>query len=214
MCHLLFVPETVRLYPPRLGAFVASRSASMAVGSSAAESVKPERGTYRVVHSPSVMVRDRPKGKVVGQQLLGTVVHTDMCSVGGVLGGWVRIKGGYAGGEGWMLVDGTALGLGKLLEAVPRPSLARYRVVHGPHVMVRDRPHGVVVSQRAQGRLLRTDLRTHDGWVRLEEDLYKPGSAEPCEGWVLVQGAHLLPCLTPPSQLSTAGCMLHVASGY
>ena len=166
----------------------------MAVGSSAAESVKPERGTYRVVHSPSVMVRDRPKGKVVGQQLLGTVVHTDMCSVGGVFGGWVRIKGGYAGGEGWMLVDGTALGLGKLLEAVPRPSLARYRVVHGPHVMVRDRPHGVVVSQRAQGRLLRTDLRTHDGWVRLEEDFYKPGCAEPCEGWVLVHGAHLLPC--------------------
>ena len=166
----------------------------MAVGSSVAESVKPERGTYRVVHSPSVMVRDRPKGKVVGQQLLGTVVHTDMRSVGGVLGGWVRIKGGYAGGEGWMLVDGTALGLGKLLEAAPRPSLARYRVVHGPHVMVRDRPHGVVVSQRAQGRLLRTDLRTHDGWVRLEEDFYKPGCAEPCEGWVLVHGAHLLPC--------------------
>ena len=80
----------------------------MAVGSSVAESLKPERGSYRVVHSPSVMVRDRPKGKVVGTQLLGALVHTDMCSVGGVGGGWVRIKGGYAGGEGWMLVDGGA----------------------------------------------------------------------------------------------------------
>ena len=170
----------------------------MAVGSSVAESLKPERGAYRVVHSPSVMVRDRPKGRVVGTQLLGALVHTDMCSVGGVGGGWVRIKGGYAGGEGWMLVDGGALGLGKLLEAAPRPSLARYRVMHGPHVMVRDRPHGVVVSQRAQGRLLRTDLRTHDGWVRLEEDFYKPGCAEPCEGWALVHGV-----------LGTTHCLMH-----
>ena len=182
----------------------------MAVGSSVAEGLKPERGEYRVVHSPSVMVRDRPKGKVVGTQLLGTLVHTDMCSVGGVGGGWVRIKGGYAGGEGWMLVDGGALGLGKLLEAAPRPSLARYRVVHGPHVMVRDRPHGVVVAQRAQGRLVRTDLRTHDGWVRLEEDFYKPGCAEPCEGWVLVHGARLL---RPRHYLLLGACCMQPQSG-
>ena len=173
------------------------RHSLMAVGS-VAEGLKPERGEYRVVHSPSVMVRDRPKGKIVGTQPLGTLVHTDMSSVGGVGGGWVRIKGGYAGGEGWMLVDGGALGLGKLLEAEARPSLARFRVVHGPHVMVRDRPHGVVVSQRAQGRLLRTDLRTHDGWVRLEEDFYKPGCAEPCEGWALVHGV-----------LGTTHCLMH-----
>ena len=145
--------------PARLAA--AAAMAASRADNRAPKSLKTERGEYRVVFAPSVAVRDSPWGRKVGTKAQGDVVQTDMRSVGGEGGGWVRLKGGYKGGEGWMLCDGAALGLGTLLEAVPRltPQLARYRVVHGPHVMVRDRPSGVVVGQRAQGRLLRADLR-------------------------------------------------------
>ena len=82
-----------------------------------------ERGEYRVVFAPSVAVRDSPWGRKVGTKAQGDVVQTDMRSVGDEGGGWVRLKGGYKGGEGWMLLHGAALGLGTLLEA-SRPTPA------------------------------------------------------------------------------------------
>ena len=88
----------------------------MAAARSPPESV-PERGTYRVVFAPSVAVRDAPWGQKVGTKAQGDVVRTDMRSVGDDRLGWVRLEGGYEGGEGWMLLHGAALGLGTLLEA-------------------------------------------------------------------------------------------------
>jgi len=153
--------------------------------------LKPEKGEYRVLFSPSVTVRDAPWGRKIGTRQVGSLVQTDMRSIGGEGGGWVRIAGGLAGsGEAWMLINGSAIGLGTLLESTSRGAaarLVRYQVVHRPHVMVRDRPRGIVLGQRAHGRLLRADLEL-DGWVRLQEDTWRAGSAEPCEGWLLVNG--------------------------
>lgn len=172
---------------------VASTPTASGPGRPAAR-LKPEKGEYRVLFSPSVAVRDAPWGRKIGTKQVGSLVQTDMRSIGGEGGGWVRIAGGLAGsgsGEAWMLINGSALGLGALLESTSRVAaarLVRYQVVHRPHVMVRDRPRGTVLGQRAHGRLLRTDLEL-DGWVRLQEDTWRAGSAEPCEGWVLINGA-------------------------
>ena len=98
----------------------------------------PERGEYRVVFSPSVAVRDAPWGRKVGTKAQGDVVRTDMRSVGNDRkgGGWVRLEGGYEGGEGWMLLHGAALGLGTLLEA-RRPYCPTYLL----HISLTSPPH-------------------------------------------------------------------------
>jgi hypothetical protein len=92
-----------------------------------------------VVFSPSVAVRDAPWGRKVGTKAQGDVVSTDMRSVGDDRkgGGWVRLEGGYEGGEGWMLLHGAALGLGTLLEA---------RRPYVPHISSTSRPHLLHIS--------------------------------------------------------------------
>ena len=104
----------------------------MAAARSPPESV-PERGTYRVVFAPSVAVRDAPWGQKVGTKAQGDVVRTDMRSVGDDRLGWVRLEGGYEGGEGWMLLHGAALGLGTLLEA-RRPYVSSISSLHHPNI--------------------------------------------------------------------------------
>ena len=44
---------------------------------------KAEAGQYRIVHAPSVAVRSKPWGNKVGVKLSGTLVRTDMRTVGG-----------------------------------------------------------------------------------------------------------------------------------
>ena len=109
----------------------------MAAARSPPESL-PERGTYRVVFAPSVAVRDAPWGQKVGEKAQGDVVRTDMRSVGDDRLGWVRLEGGYEGGEGWMLLHGAALGLGTLLEArrpyVSSKSSPRITPTSPPHL--------------------------------------------------------------------------------
>jgi hypothetical protein len=102
----------------------------------------PERGEYRVVFAPSVAVRDAPWGRKVGTKAQGDVVRTDMRSVGDDRkgGGWVRLEGGYEGGEGWMLLHGAALGLGALLEA-RRPYVSPISPPHLPHISPTSPPH-------------------------------------------------------------------------
>ena len=111
----------------------------MAAARSPPESV-PERGTYRVVFAPSVAVRDAPWGQKVGTKAQGDVVRTDMRSVGDDRLGWVRLEGGYEGGEGWMLLHGAALGLGTLLE-VRRPYVSARTHPHLPHISPKSPPH-------------------------------------------------------------------------
>ena len=91
-----------------------------------------------MVFSPSVAVRDAPWGRKVGTKAQGDVVRTDMRSVGNDRkgGGWVRLEGGYEGGEGWMLLHGAALGLGTLLEA-RRPYCPTYLL----HISLTSPPH-------------------------------------------------------------------------
>mgnify|MGYP001165202783 CR=1 FL=1 len=155
---------------------------------------------YRVVHAPSVAVRSKPWGRKVGLKLCGTLVKSDMRTVGGQADGWVRLADERFGEEeGWMLIHGAKLGVGLLLQPVAnhagergehRQPLRRYRVRYAPHVLVRDRPRGLVVGKCAVGRVVRTDLELN-GWVRLEADFYRKGESNPCEGWVLVNGTAL-----------------------
>ena len=60
---------------------------------------------YRVVHAPSVAVRSKPWGRKVGLKLCGTLVKSDMRTVGGQADGWVRLADERFGEEeGWMLM--------------------------------------------------------------------------------------------------------------
>ena len=124
----------------------------MAAARSPPESV-PERGTYRVVFAPSVAVRDAPWGQKVGTKAQGDVVRTDMRSVGDDRLGWVRLEGGYEGGEGWMLVHGAALGLGTLLEA-RRPYVSHISSPHYPNITPTSphvSPHLPYISRKLLG---------------------------------------------------------------
>ncbi|KAL1512213.1 hypothetical protein AB1Y20_005476 [Prymnesium parvum] len=78
--------------------------------------------SHRVVHYPFVYVRSKPNhaGEVVGRLRVGTVVQ----QVGEMVDGWIRVH------EGWMLVDGKRVGLGKLLQPEPAPSdMTGYRML-------------------------------------------------------------------------------------
>lgn len=151
--------------------------------------IKAEDGLYRVVHSPSVMVRAEPGGRAVGGKSAGDIVRTDARTVGGDKAGWVRLRDEkFSGAVGWMLLNGSKLGLGVLLEPVGQAAareIRRYRIVASPHANVCERPHGPPIGQRAYGRVVRCDLEV-DGWARLQADFYKPGCKEPVEGWLEV----------------------------
>merc|ERR1739848_475361 len=66
---------------------------------------------WRVVHKPRVAIRGEPStnGAIVGSKVTGAIVVAEK-----VEGKWIKLKGE----DGWMLTDGTEVGLGMLLEAV------------------------------------------------------------------------------------------------
>lgn len=149
---------------------------------------KPETNRYRVIHCPEVAVRDSPWGHKTGTRTCGEIVKTDIRSVGGKNGGWVRLEGG----AGWMLLHGGQVGAGlgvlmRLVDSEP-VMVMRYRVTAQPDVPVRSLPHGGhEVGKRARGRVVRGDLQLA-GWVRLQAD-FKGHGGVLSEGWVPVQGA-------------------------
>lgn len=111
-----------------------------------------------------------------------------------------------------MLLDGAAIGLGPLLERVDRAKrgrVQRYRIGARSEVYhVRDKPGGTVIGTRPQGRILRADMELQ-GWVRLQEDFYRSGCAEPLEGWAQVSGfahgvAPVLERWEPPAAAAAA----------
>ena len=159
--------------------------------------LKAETAEYRVVFQPKVAIRREPWGAHVAYKDSGEVIRTNVRSTGAPSGDWVRLLEKFDGGEGWMLIDGTKLGLGKLLERVDRASqkkgrVQRYKIVceRSDIIHVREKPNGPSISTRKTGRVLRTDLELN-GWVRLQEDFYKVGNPEPLEGWAMVDGRHI-----------------------
>ena len=69
---------------------------------------------YRVVHSPFVYYRSGPSqdGSVLGVAPHGTRIEVDA-----ECGGWLRSTAIVADGQkGWVLLDGSKVGLGTLLE--------------------------------------------------------------------------------------------------
>lgn len=155
---------------------------------------KPETAEYRVVYSPTVAVRDKPWGAVIGSRKTGEMVRTCARSVGLVDGTWVKTAEPASAGvqPGWMLVDGRAINLPKLLEKVEKGRkgmVVRYKVLVAT-TDIRERPALAgtpVVGARKRGAIIRTDQELN-GWVRLQHDFYQTGSAEPCEGWAMVHG--------------------------
>ena len=111
--------------PGRAGAGLNPRNAREAQDQREAQRDKAQRLGLRIfrVVFPKVVIRSRPDlrlGKVVGLHRLGdeVLVHPTVEA-----GGWVRLwrssaEKSRATGE-WMLLDGRAKGLGKLLEEVP-----------------------------------------------------------------------------------------------
>ena len=68
-----------------------------------------------MVHAPRVAVRSSPStsGAIVGSRPVG-----EEFPVVEEAGGWVKVV--HGGREAWMLVDGSTLGLGLLLSALPQ----------------------------------------------------------------------------------------------
>jgi len=73
------------------------------------------RSQFTVVHKPRVAVRKEPRtdGALVATKVTGDVVDADSVS-----DGWVKLPDNV----GFMLIDGTSVGLGMLLEPVPTPT--------------------------------------------------------------------------------------------
>ena len=154
-------------------------------------STKIESAEY-VVRLPSVAVFSRPNsGVVVGERAQGTVVSTSLRTFGNSPNdGWVRLSehvSASESGEGWILVDGTLLGLGMQLErrAFERPRQLKWFLAEA-QVEIRDAIRGgAIVGHREAGRLLRTDHEL-SGWMRLTEDFRRArddGEADVVEGW-------------------------------
>ena len=166
--------------------------AAMPTASANQTRTKEETGLYRVVHGPTVLVRSEPGGRAVGGKNKGDIVRTCAKTVGGDTAGWVRLQDEkFSGGDGWMLINGTKMGLGVLLQPVTDAAareVRRYRIVANPQATIFERPRGQPIGKRARGRVVRCDLEV-GGWARLQADFYKPGSKEPCEGWLEVCGA-------------------------
>ena len=135
---------------------------------------KVETAEYRVVHQPTIAVRDRPWGTVIASKKGGELVQTCARSVGLPEGTWVKTTETFGGGaaHGWMLVHGKAINLGQLLDKVEKGRMGmvvRYQVMV-PQTDLRERPAlaGVpVVGTRKRGAIIRTDQELN-GWVRLQ----------------------------------------------
>ena len=157
---------------------------------------KVETAEYRVIYSPTVAVRDKPWGKVVGSFGSGEIFKTTHRSIGLPDGVWVKTEkvfGTWDGRQGWVLIDGKPINLPLLLEKHERGRngrVARYLVVSYQGADIRERPSLAgtpVVGKRAKGAVIRTDQEMN-GWVRLQNDFYVTGRAEPVEGWTMVSG--------------------------
>ena len=104
------------------------RQAKMKAEFEAVRQLKPETAEYRVVFPHGVAIRAEPWGAKIDQKVHGQVVKTNVRAIGGDTGDWVRLLerfGPAKSMEGWMLIDGTKLGLGKLLERVDRVKKSR-----------------------------------------------------------------------------------------
>ncbi|KAL1510800.1 hypothetical protein AB1Y20_007085 [Prymnesium parvum] len=156
--------------------------------------LKAETAEYRVVYPAGVAVRSEPWGNKIGTKPCGEMIKTNVRTTGVESGDWVRLleRFGPLKSEGWMLTDGSRLGLGKLLERVDkvkRSRVQRYKVVsmRSEIIHIREKPSGPSIGTRKKGDILRTDLELN-GWVRLQEDFYKIGNADPQEGWAMIDG--------------------------
>ena len=139
-----------------------------------------------------VLSEPGPSGVVVGERQRGQTLGTTLRTTGTTSNdGWVRLNEVIPTsptGVGWVLIDGTLLGLGVQLEkkAFERPRMLKHYLAE-ERVEVCSGVKGAVVGHRAVGRLLRTDLEL-TGWVRLTEDLFRDAGdgSEPdiVEGWV------------------------------
>ena len=157
---------------------------------------KVETAEYRVVFSPSIAVRDKPWGKVIGSFGSGEMFKTTHRSIGLRDGVWVKTDKifvtGWHSKPGWCLIDGKPINLPLLLEKHERGRngrVVRYRVV-ADTADIRERPALAgtpVVGKRTKGAVIRTDQEIN-GWVRLQADFYVTGKAEPVEGWALISG--------------------------
>ena len=157
---------------------------------------RQEMAVYRVVHQPTVAVRDRPWGSVIGAKKADELVPTCARSVGLAEGTWVKTTEEFeykgARTHGWMLVHGQAINLGQLLDKVEKDRMGmvvRYQVMVAK-TDIRERPvlAGVpVVGARKKGDIIRTDQQLN-GWVRLQHDFYAMGKADPLEGWAQIDG--------------------------
>ena len=71
---------------------------------------------WTVVHRPRVAVR---RSADVTAPMAGSKLHGEVVAASREAGGWIELSDG-----GWMLVDGSCVGLGVLLERVPPPNEA------------------------------------------------------------------------------------------
>jgi len=86
------------------------------------EPPKPAQ-SYKVVHSKAVAVR---AGRSTDSRALGARVPGEYVMVSEVVDNWAKLAvKSLKGEEQWMLIDGTALGLGALLELAPQEAAAK-----------------------------------------------------------------------------------------
>ena len=114
-----------------------------------------------MVHAPRVAVRSSPStsGAIVGSRPVG-----EEFPVVEEAGGWVKVV--HGGREAWMLVDGSTLGLGLLLSALPQLDTPLVTRVFSLALAVQ------LPSPPAGAGVLRLRVQTLDGgvWTSVGEE--------------------------------------------
>lgn len=135
----------------------------------ASQPEKPSLRSWRVVH-PRVVQRSQPstKSKIVHVSSRGDVVEGILEDVGGIK--WLRLQVASVSGLAktvWMLVDGTSIGLGTLLQPVDHESAASAVSVAGDWTL--DLCGVVLQSVPGRGYGLFTDQLFEAGGIVLED---------------------------------------------
>eukprot|EP00966_Prymnesium_polylepis_P158443 3662604-Prymnesium_polylepis.1 len=133
-----------------------------------------ESTVWTVVHHSRVFVRDRPSRSA---ERLWTVAPGELVEAvaDSRAQGWVRL----VDSGGWVLIDGSTLGLGRLLKRV-EPQAPLWRVVHHGRCAVREArsTSSELVNTVAAGELVQG--RRRGDWLELATG-----------GWMLIDGAEL-----------------------
>lgn len=136
------------------------------------------------LQTSKVMLASKQKGDIV----VGTCVTVNNHR-------WLRVD--HEGRDGWILIDGSAVGAGRpfLTSVAPDSFLRRrvFKVVHSPHVYIRANPQKDAASlgmRKTDQTVVALEVRG-DGWISLDAHEFRKFRKPVSEAYMLIDGKSL-----------------------